>query len=35
LDFPTFMAFEPVPEPSALGLLAVGTIALLARCRRK
>jgi hypothetical protein len=35
LNFATFMAFQPVPEPSALGLLAVGTIALVTRCRRK
>src|SRR5208282_2898869 len=38
LDYPTFLAFQgetlPVPEPSALGLLAVGASALLVRRRR-
>jgi hypothetical protein len=36
LTIPTFLAFGPVPvpEPSALGLLAVGAIALLVRRRR-
>jgi hypothetical protein len=33
---PWFMAFQPVPEPSALGLLAIGMfgITLLRRCQR-
>jgi hypothetical protein len=38
LGAPTFLAFQgetlPVPEPSALGLVAVGAIALLVRRRR-
>jgi hypothetical protein len=29
------LAFEPVPEPSVFGLLAVGATGLLVRCRRK
>jgi len=31
---PTALAFQPVPEPSLFGLLAVGATALLVRCRR-
>jgi hypothetical protein len=34
LTGPTFLVFQPVPEPSALGLLAVGATALLVRSRR-
>jgi streptogramin lyase len=34
LDGPTALAFQPVPEPSALGLLAVGVTAMLV-CRRR
>jgi glucose/arabinose dehydrogenase len=38
LAFPRGLAFQdeslPVPEPSTLGLLAVGTAALLIRCRK-
>jgi hypothetical protein len=34
LEQPYGLAFEPVPEPSALGLLAVGATALLV-CRRR
>jgi glucose/arabinose dehydrogenase len=34
LDGPVGLAFQPVPEPSALGLLAVGATALLVRRRR-
>ncbi|MGB8368204.1 MAG: PEP-CTERM sorting domain-containing protein [Limisphaerales bacterium] len=35
LDEPVGLAFQLVPEPSALGLLAVGATALLVRrCRR-
>ena len=34
LDDPDGLAFQPVPEPSALGLLAVGVTALLVRRRR-
>jgi hypothetical protein len=33
LTDPTFLAFEPVPEPSTLGFLAVGATALLIRRR--
>jgi DNA-binding beta-propeller fold protein YncE len=33
LDFPYFLAFQPVPEPSALGLLTVGVTALIIRRR--
>jgi DNA-binding beta-propeller fold protein YncE len=35
LSNPTFLAFQPVPEPSALGLLAVSTAALLVRRRHQ
>jgi hypothetical protein len=39
LDGPTFLAFQsessPVPEPPALGLLAVGAAALFVRRSRK
>jgi hypothetical protein len=31
LTDPTFLAFEPVPEPSVLGLLAMGIAAFLVR----
>jgi hypothetical protein len=34
LDNPNGLAFQPMPEPSALGLLAVGAVALLVRRRR-
>ena len=34
LGGPTFLAFQPVPEPSTLGLLAVGLTSLVARRRR-
>jgi len=33
LFVPAEMAFQPVPEPSALGLLALGAAAFLMRCR--
>ena len=34
LNDPIGLAFQPVPEPSALGLLAVGVTALLVRHRK-
>jgi hypothetical protein len=34
LNHPADLAFQPVPEPSALGLLAIGGTALLVRRRR-
>lgn len=34
LNNPFALAFQPVPEPSGLGLLAAGAAALLVRCRR-
>jgi hypothetical protein len=34
LNRPVGLAFQPVPEPSALGLLAVGATALLVRRRK-
>jgi hypothetical protein len=34
LDFPSALVFQPAPEPSALGLLAVGVAALYIRRRR-
>ena len=35
LDEPTFLAFQAVPEPSIMGLLAVGAITLLVRRRNQ
>jgi PEP-CTERM motif len=35
LNGPTFLAFQPVPEPSALGLLAIGTAAVSIRRREQ
>jgi len=32
---PIALAFQPVPEPSLFGLLAIGATALLVRCRRR
>jgi hypothetical protein len=34
LNVPVDLAFQTVPEPSVLGLLAVGAAAVLGRCRR-
>ena len=33
-DEPAYLAFQPVPEPSAFGLLAIGASALLVHHRR-
>ncbi len=35
VDNPNYLTFQPVPKPSALGLLAVGATALIVHRRRK